>query len=142
MLKEVPNDSMDLSVNTFYYSQSCTGGSQSRTNRFWNRAAADGLLTSWSWWHRASIEPYVEKRGALLQNMMNSRYIEQRHYVDFVRFHLEEQRWGTALQSALQRMTQFPTLNICINKRLSSLDMRKVPLGETTQTFSRTHQST
>ena len=40
--------------------------------------------------------------------MMNSRYIEQRHYVDFVRFHLEEQRWGTALQSALQGMTQFP----------------------------------
>ena len=54
------------------------------------------------------MEPYADTRGALLQNMMNSRYVGQRHYVDFVRFYLAEQRWSMALQLALQGMTQYP----------------------------------
>ena len=109
LLKEVPNDSVDASgkhilLFTEYYTQK----SSWTQDRFWERAATDGLLTSWSWWHRANFESYVEQRETFLQSMMHSRYLGQRHYGDFVRFHLEEQKWGIALHSALQGMTQYP----------------------------------
>ena len=109
LLKEVPNDSIDASgKHILLFTEWYSTKSNRIQERFWNRATTDGLLTSWSWWHRASFEQHSEHQATLLQNMMHSSNVGQRHYIDFVRFHLQEQKWSTALNSALQGLAQYP----------------------------------
>ena len=109
LLKEIPNDSVDASgKHIVLFTEWYARRSSRSQERFWNRTAADGLLTSWSWWHRVNLERHSEHQATLLQNMMHSSNVGQRHYLDFVRYHLQEQRWSTALNSALQGLTQYP----------------------------------
>ncbi len=109
MLKEIPSDSLDASGKSIVlFTEVYCMKSRWAQERFWSRTATSGLLTSWSWWHRANVERYPEDQATLLQNMMHSNYVGQRHYLDFVRFHLQEQKWSTALNSALQGLAQYP----------------------------------
>ena len=109
LLKEIPSDSLDASGKSIVlFTEVYCMKSRWAQERFWSRTATSGLLTSWSWWHRANVERYPEDQATLLQNMMHSNYVGQRHYLDFVRFHLQEQKWSTALNSALQGLAQYP----------------------------------
>ena len=74
LLKKVPNDSADASgKHILLFTEWYAKKSNRLQERFWNRTAAEGLLTSWSWWHRANFERQSAQQATLLQNMMNSR---------------------------------------------------------------------
>ena len=108
LLDEIPEGSLAASGKyILLYTEMYSHRSQRKQERFWEKMTEQGLITSWTWWHRIRLsKPNVQP--ALFQGMLQSKFAGPIQYIDVVRRYSAEQKWQSALLIALNGLSLFP----------------------------------